>query len=157
VLDAYRKRFPRAVIRTVSSIPFVGGGISWKIEGTEDGFARDLSCRADLSLISFREGIPATALPEAVTAGAAKRYPGSPITTADRLISDFATRHLLTLNGPEKPIRLALTPDGETLSPSGPSMGRRFPLSPRAEASAFAPHSTCTWRRPVPSSRCGVR
>src|SRR5437762_9542589 len=74
VLDAFKKQYPNATIKTVSS-ETEGGRIVYEIESMDGSQRRDLLYSADGKVISTEELIPNAQLPKAVVDSLASKYP----------------------------------------------------------------------------------
>src|SRR3954465_14864495 len=77
VLDAFRKQYPNATIKSVSSEK-EGGRTVYEVESMDGTQRRDLMYEADGKVISTEELIPNAQIPKAVSDALAAKYPKVP-------------------------------------------------------------------------------
>lgn len=107
VLDAFKKQYPNATIKTVSSEK-EGGRTVYEIESMDGTQRRDLLYEADGKVISTEELIPNSDLPKTVVDTLAARYPKAPIVSAEKLTDKDGSRYevVLKVNGKNKAVEI---------------------------------------------------
>ena len=107
VLDAFKKQYPNATIKTVSSEK-QGGKTIYEIESMDGLQRRDLMYEADGKVISTEELIPAAQVPKVVADALAAKYPKAPIVSAEKLTDKDGMRYevVLKVNGKNKAVEI---------------------------------------------------
>ena len=107
VLDAFKKQYPNATIKTVSSEK-EGGKTVYEIESMDGAQRRDLLYEADGKVISTEELIPNAQIPKSVLDALAVKYPKAPIVSAERLTDKDGMRYevVLKVNGKNKAVEV---------------------------------------------------
>src|SRR5215471_18341023 len=105
VLEAFKKQYPNATIKSVSSEK-EGGRIVYEIESMDGPQRRDLLYEANGKVISTEELIPSAQLPKAVVDALAAKYPKAPIVSAEKLTDKDGMRYevVLKINGKNKSV-----------------------------------------------------
>ena len=100
VLDNFKKQYPNASIRNISSEKQAGRTV-YEIESMDGTQRRDLIYEADGKVISTEELIPNAQIPKTVVEALAAKYPKSAIVSAERLTDKDGMRYevILKING----------------------------------------------------------
>jgi hypothetical protein len=117
ILDAFRKAYPKAVIKNVAEEK-ENGKTTWEVESTDSGLARDLVYNPDGTVVDTEEEVAAASLPPAVTAALMAKFPKATITRAEKLIKGKAFTYELTIAGAEAVKSLELTAEGKIVPPA---------------------------------------
>ena len=112
ILDAFKKAYPKAVIKGVAEEK-ESGKTTWEVESTDSGMARDLVYNPDGTVVDIEEEVAAASLPPAVTAALKAKYPKATITKAEKLITGKTFVYELTIAGAGKVTSIELTADGK--------------------------------------------
>ena len=84
VMDAFKKAYPNAQIKNVSSEK-EGGKIIYDVESVDGTQRRDLLYSADGKVLETEEAIPNAQIPKTVVDAVAAKYPKAPIVSAEKL------------------------------------------------------------------------
>ena len=110
---AFRKAYPRAIIKNVSR-----EGPDYEIESLDGSQARDLIYRADGTLVSYEEVIAEHDVPAAVLTAIKKRFPDLAMTTFEKVVTDARVSYEATGRRAGKRVEVELTESGAWLSPT---------------------------------------
>ena len=107
VLEAFKKQYPNATLKTVSSEK-EGGRTVYEIESMDGPQRRDLLYEADGKVISTEELIATSQLPKAVTDALAAKFPKAPLVSAEKLTDKNGMRYevVLKVNGKNKEVEI---------------------------------------------------
>jgi len=114
ILDAFKKAYPKAVIKGVSEEK-ESGKTTWEVESTDSGMARDLVYNPDGTVVDIEEEVAAASLPPAVTAALKAKYPKATITKAEKLTTGKTFVYELTITGAGEVKSIELTADGKAV------------------------------------------
>ena len=114
ILDAFKKAYPKAVIKGVSEEK-ESGKTTWEVESTDSGMARDLVYNPDGTVVDIEEEVAAASLPSAVTAALKAKYPKATITKAEKLTTGKTFVYELTITGAGEVKSIELTADGKAV------------------------------------------
>ncbi|MCX6538366.1 MAG: hypothetical protein NT151_05455 [Acidobacteria bacterium] len=117
ILDAFKKAYPKAVIKNVAEEK-ENGKTTWEVESTDSGLARDLIYNPDGTVVEFEEVVAATSLPPAVTAALKAKYPKATITKAEKLFKGKATTFEMAIAGAGTVKSIEITPEGKVVPPA---------------------------------------
>jgi Putative beta-lactamase-inhibitor-like, PepSY-like len=112
VHTAFQTAYPKATIRDCSK-EIEKGKVAYEISSTEDKTRRDILYHEDGTLIVVEEAIPAGELPEPVRLAIGKKYPGRPVTLAERLTRDSTVSYEIRLKHRGKLLELVYDPGGK--------------------------------------------
>ena len=112
VMDAFKKMYPNATIKSVSSEK-EGGKTVYEIESMDGPQRRDLLYEADGKVISTEELIPNAQIPKPVTDAVAVKYPKAPIVSAEKLTDKDGTRYELVVKVAGKNKSVEVDPSGK--------------------------------------------
>jgi Putative beta-lactamase-inhibitor-like, PepSY-like len=112
VHTSFQAAYPKATIRECSK-EIEKGKVAYEISSLEDKTRRDILYRGDGTVIVVEEAIPAGDLPEPVKLAIGKKYPGRPITLAERLTRDSTISYEIRLKHRGKLLELLYYPDGK--------------------------------------------
>ena len=102
ILDAFHKSYPNATIKGYSK-ETDSGLVSFEIESVEGKTHRDLSYRADGSVVSIEESLPFSDLPEAIRNALKKDYPKAKVSLCEKVVEHGTTTfELVVLSGKHK-------------------------------------------------------
>jgi hypothetical protein len=114
ILDAFKKTYPKAVIKNVAEEK-ADGKTTWEVESTDSGLARDLVYNPDGTVVDIEEEVAAASLPSAVTAALKAKYPKAAITKAEKLTTGKTFVYELTITGAGEVKSIELTADGKAV------------------------------------------
>jgi hypothetical protein len=114
ILDAFKKAYPKAVIKNVAEEK-ADGKTTWEVESTDGGLARDLVYNPDGTVVDIEEEVTAASLPPAVTAALKAKYPKATVTKAEKLITGKTFVYELTIAGAGEVKSIELTADGKAV------------------------------------------
>ncbi len=112
VLDAFRKQYPNATIKSVSGEK-EGGRTVYEIESMDGAQRRDLLYESDGKVISTEELIPTAQLPKAVSDAVAAKYPKAPIVSAEKLTDKDGMRYEVVVKVGGKNKSIEIEPSGK--------------------------------------------
>src|SRR5215475_3008692 len=92
VMDAFKKQYPNATIKSVSSEK-EGGKTVYEIESMDGAQRRDLMYDANGTVLSTEELVPNAQIPKAVSDAIAAKYPKASIVRAEKLIDKDGMRY----------------------------------------------------------------
>src|SRR5215510_2447623 len=107
VMDAFKKQYPNATIKSVSSEKESGKTV-YEIESMDGSQRRDLMYDANGTVLSSEELIPNAEVPKAVTDALAAKYLNAPIVSAEKLTDKDGMRYevVLKVNGKNKSVEI---------------------------------------------------
>jgi nucleoid-associated protein YgaU len=107
VMDAFKKQYPNATIKGVSSEK-EGGKTVYEIESMDGNQRRDLVYDANGTVLSTEELISNAQVPKVVTDALAVKYPNAPIVSAEKLTDKDGMRYevVLKVNGKNKSVEV---------------------------------------------------
>lgn len=114
VLDAFKKAYPKAVIRGASK-ETEKGVTYYEVESVDGKMNRDLLYTADGKAVDVEEAIAPGALPAAVVKALAKAYPGYKILKAEDMLKDGQKLFELQIQINGKKMAVTLDPDGKII------------------------------------------
>jgi hypothetical protein len=117
VLDAFKKAYPKAVIKNAAEEK-EDGKTTWEVESTDNGLARDLVYNPDGTVVEIEEEVAAASLPPAVGAAVKAQFPKATITKAEKLTKGNVSNFELTLTGAGTVKSVELTPEGKAVPPA---------------------------------------
>jgi uncharacterized membrane protein YkoI len=112
VLEAFRKAYPKAVIRGTDK-ETENGVTYYEIESVDGKMSRDLLYAADGKVAEIEEALAPGALPAAVLQTLAKAYPGYKILKAEDLLKDGKKFFELQLQVKDKKVGVTIDPSGK--------------------------------------------
>jgi hypothetical protein len=114
VLDAFKKAYPKAVIRGASK-ETEKGVTYYEVESVDGKMNRDLLYTADGKTVEVEEAIAPGALPAAVVKTLAKTYPGYKILKAEDMLKDGQKLFELEIQVNGKKMGVTLDPTGKII------------------------------------------
>jgi hypothetical protein len=114
VLEAFKKAYPKAVIRGVSK-ETEKGVTYYEVESVDGKMNRDLLYTADGKAVEVEEAVAPGALPAAVTKALDKAYPGCKILKAEDMLKDGQKLFELVIQVKGKKQDVTIDPDGKIL------------------------------------------
>ena len=114
VLDAFKKAYPKAVIRGASK-ETEKGVTYYEVESVDGKMNRDLLYTADGKTVEVEEAIAPGALPAAVVKTLAKTYPGYKILKAEDMLKDGQKLFELEIQVNGKKMGVTLDPAGKII------------------------------------------
>lgn len=117
ILDAFKKAYPKAVIKNVAEEK-ENGKTTWEVESTDGGLARDLIYNPDGTVVEFEEVVTAASLPPAVTAALKAKYPKATITKAEKLFKGKTITYEMAIAGAGAAKSIEITPEGKVVPPA---------------------------------------
>jgi uncharacterized membrane protein YkoI len=114
VLDAFKKAYPKAVIRGASK-ETEKGVTYYEVESVDGKMNRDLLYTADGKAVEVEEAIAPGALPAAVVKALAKAYPGYKILKAEDMLKDGQKLFELEIQVNGKKMGVTLDPAGKII------------------------------------------
>jgi hypothetical protein len=112
VTAAFKTAYPKAAIRDCSK-EVEKGKVAYEISSLEDKTRRDILYHEDGTVIVVEEAIPEGDLPEPVRLAISNKYPGRPITLAERLTRDSTISYEIRVKHRGKLLELVYDPDGK--------------------------------------------
>ena len=112
VMDAFKRQYPNATIKSVSSEK-EGGKTVYEIESMDGSQRRDLMYDANGTVLSSEELIPNVQVPKAVTDALAAKYPNAPIVSAEKLTDKDGMRYEIVLKVSGKNKSVEVDPSGK--------------------------------------------
>jgi hypothetical protein len=117
ILDAFKKAYPAAVIKNVAEEKD-NGKITWEVESTDSGLARDLVYNPDGTVVDIEEEVAAASLPPAVTAALKAKFPKATITKAEKLMKGKTLTFEMAIAGAGSVKAIEITPEGKIVPPA---------------------------------------
>ena len=117
ILDAFKKAYPKAVIKGASEEK-ENGKTTWEVESIDNGLGRDLIYNLDGTVVEFEEVVTAASLPPAVTAALKAKYPKATITKAEKLFKGKTITYEMAIAGAGAAKSIELTPEGKVVPPA---------------------------------------
>ncbi|RPH38057.1 hypothetical protein EHM92_01070 [bacterium] len=111
VLEAFQTSYPRAAIKGYSK-EIVHDTVSYEIESVEGKIRRDITYRADGSLVVIEESIPFVDLPEPVRSAIAKGYPKAKVNQCEKIIEGSTTQFEVQLASGKEKLEVVYNADG---------------------------------------------
>lgn len=116
VREAFAKAFPKATIKGCAK-EVEKGKTSYEISSTEGETRRDVLFYADGRLIVVEEAISFGSVPEPVQQAVHKRYPGSEIMLAEKLMRDATVLYEFRIKHRGKLVEIVFDTNGNEVKP----------------------------------------
>ncbi len=114
VLEAFKKAYPKAVIRSVSK-ETEKGVTYYEVESVDGELARDLLYTADGKAVEIEEAVPPSDLPPAVVQALEKAHPGAKILKAESIFKEGRRSFELEIQVKEKKMAVTMDPSGKII------------------------------------------
>ncbi len=117
VLTAFRKAYPKAIVKTYSR-ETREGSICYELESKDGATKRDVIYAANGDVMEIEEAMKRSNLPAVVMATLTKNYPNAKITAAEKLIKGTMVQYESTIKVGSNTIDLLFSDVGELIKPA---------------------------------------
>ena len=114
ILDAFEKAYPKATMSGFSK-ETENGKTVYEVESVEGKVHRDITYKADGSVVALEETLPVSDFPEAVRASLAKEFPKAKVVKAEKVTEGTTIRFEVLLKTGKKSSEVVFDADGKII------------------------------------------